>query len=177
MKIRIYLNKFILATVGSFLPCKRHPLGKLGNAIRVHCARQICSKVGKNCLIEKGASFNEGAVLEDDSAVGVDCFIDSGVVIRGHNMMGPEVKIYSRNHYYDAEKHEFLGYTPHCEVVIGEYSWIGTRTLILPGGGVGSHSVIGAGAVVTKKIPSGVLAAGNPCVIKKIIDEEKYAKY
>lgn len=174
MGIRVNLNKFLLATIGSWLPCRRHPFGKFANMLRVHFARQICAKVGKNCLIEKGASFNEGAILEDYSAVGVDCFIDSNVVICGHNMMGPEVQIYTRNHFYSEIEHVFNGYAPQKKVVVGEYSWLGTRVLVLPGVSIGSHSIVGAGAVVTKDIPGGVMAAGNPCVMKKIIDKFFY---
>lgn len=174
MSIRVNVNKFLLATIGSLLPCRRHPFGKISNALRVHFARQICAKVGKGCLIEKGASFNEGAVLEDFSAVGVDCFIDSSVTIKGHNMMGPEVKIYTRNHFYDEKQHCFVDYTSQKEVVVGEHSWIGTRVLVMPGASIGSHSIIGAGTVVSKSIPSGVLAVGNPCVVKKVIDKDFY---
>lgn len=44
--------------------------------------------------------------------------------------------------------------------------------IILPGVTIGDNTIIGAGSVVSKSIPSGVMAAGNPCVVKKIIDEE-----
>lgn len=47
--------------------------------------------------------------------------------------------------------------------------WVTTNVTILPGVTIGSNTIIGAGSVVTKDIPSGVFAAGNPCrVIKKI---------
>lgn len=46
--------------------------------------------------------------------------------------------------------------------------------IILPGVTIVEHTIIGAGSVVTKDIPSGVMAAGNPCVVKKIIDTEFY---
>lgn len=174
MKFRANFNKFLLATLGSWLPCRRHPLGKLGNALRVHCARQICAKVGKGCLIEKGAYFNGGVVLEDYSAVGVNCSVQGDVVIKGHNMMGPDVIIFSQGHYYSEEEHRFRGATPAKQVVIGEYSWVGARVLIMPGVTIGSHSIIGGGSVVTKNVPDGVMAAGNPCVQKKIIDKSYY---
>ena len=156
------------------MPCKHQPFGRIGNALRVHFARQICSKVGKKCLIERGASFNEGAILEDNSVVGINCFIDSSVVIKGHNMMGPEVKVFTKNHLYDETKHCFSKQYEQKKVVIGEYSWIGTRVLIMPGAQIGSHTIIGAGSVVTKKVPNGVMAAGNPCVQKEIIDKKYY---
>lgn len=54
-------------------------------------------------------------------------------------------------------------------VIIGDNVWITANVIIMPGVTIGSNTVIGAGSVVTKDIPSGVFAAGNPCkVIKKI---------
>ena len=54
-------------------------------------------------------------------------------------------------------------------VTIGSDVWIGGGAIILPGVSIGDRSVVGAGSVVTRSIPAGVLAAGNPCrVIRKI---------
>jgi maltose O-acetyltransferase len=54
-------------------------------------------------------------------------------------------------------------------VTIGENVWITSRVIILPGVTIGDNSVIGVGSVVTRDIPSGVYAAGNPAkVIKEI---------
>lgn len=61
-----------------------------------------------------------------------------------------------------------------ARVTIGDNVWIGGNVAILPGVTVGSNVVIGAGSVVTKDIPSGGVAAGNPCrVIRPITAEDK----
>ena len=52
-------------------------------------------------------------------------------------------------------------------VIIEDNVWVGANATILPGVTIGSMSVVAAGAVVTKDVPSGVLVAGNPAVIKK----------
>jgi galactoside O-acetyltransferase len=50
----------------------------------------------------------------------------------------------------------------------------GGNVVVLPGITIGDNAVIGAGSVVTKDIPPGVFAVGNPCrVIREIIDEDK----
>lgn len=56
-------------------------------------------------------------------------------------------------------------------VDIGSDVWLGGAVVILPGARVGSGSVIGAGSVVTRNVPEGVFAAGNPCrVIREIAE-------
>lgn len=71
------------------------------------------------------------------------------------------------------------------EVYIGEDCWIGMNAVILPGVRLGNHTIVGAGAVVTKSFPEGMcVVAGNPAkVIKKLmindegmIESEKYDK-
>ena len=173
-RLRIKLNKILLRVLGTLFPSKRHPCGKLGNTLRCHFARIISPGVGRNCVIEKGAEIQEEVVLYDGSCVGENALISSRTIIKCKNMVGPNVRIYTSNHFYDEGNHKFSG---HCEarpVVIGEHTWIGYGVIILPGVEIGRNTIIGAGAVVTKNVPSGVLAAGNPCVVKKIIDKEIY---
>ena len=59
-------------------------------------------------------------------------------------------------------------------ITVGNNVWIGANVTVLPGVSIGDDAVIGAGSVVTKNIPSGVLAAGNPCrVIRELTEEDK----
>lgn len=55
-------------------------------------------------------------------------------------------------------------------VTIGNHVWITSNVTILPGVTIGDNTIIGAGSVVTHDIPSGVLAAGNPCKVIREID-------
>ena len=59
-------------------------------------------------------------------------------------------------------------------VHIGKNVWIGAGAVILPGVSIGDNSVIGAGSIVTKDIPSNVVAVGNPCrILREINDRDK----
>lgn len=59
-------------------------------------------------------------------------------------------------------------------ITVGDSVWIGANVSVLPGVKIGSNTIIGAGSVVNKDIPDGVIAVGNPCkVIREITDEDK----
>lgn len=57
-------------------------------------------------------------------------------------------------------------------ITLGDNVWLGGDVTILPGVTIGSNTVIGAGSVVTKDIPSGVVAVGNPCKELRPITEK-----
>lgn len=65
-------------------------------------------------------------------------------------------------------------------ITVGDNVWIGANVSVLPGVSIGNNTIIGAGSVVNKDIPEGVIAAGVPCkVIRKITkdDKQKYPMY
>ena len=84
-------------------------------------------------------------------------------------MMGPDCIIYTRNHKIDdvTVPMNTQGNAEEKPVTIGDDVWIGGRVIILPGVKIGSHSVVGAGSVVTKDVPEWSIAAGNPATVKK----------
>ena len=62
-------------------------------------------------------------------------------------------------------------------ILIGDDVWIGGNSVINPGVRIGSNVVIGSGSVVTRDIPSGVIAAGNPCRVIRKIDASEEQKW
>ena len=60
--------------------------------------------------------------------------------------------------------------TCSAPIVIEDDVWIGAQSIVLKGVTIGARSIIGAGSVVTKNIPSDCVAAGNPCkILKKMV--------
>jgi maltose O-acetyltransferase len=114
------------------------------------------------CHIEVGDNtyFNWGAVVLDCARVRVGSFVK----------FGPQVQVYAATHPVDpAVRKSGLEYAR--PVTVGDNVWVGGGTLILPGVEIGDDSVIGAGSVVTKSIPAGVVAVGNPCrVLRRVTD-------
>lgn len=97
--------------------------------------------------------------------------LDANKVKFGDNVfIGPNCGFYTAGHPLDAKtRNEGLEYAKPIE--IGDNVWFGGNVVVLPGVKIGSNSVIGAGSVVTKDIPEGVVAHGNPCRAVKKIDE------
>jgi maltose O-acetyltransferase len=83
-------------------------------------------------------------------------------------MFGPAVQILTPMHPLDAQLRRSREYGKPID--IGSDVWVGGGALILAGVTIGSRSVIGAGSVVTRDIPEGVLAAGNPCRVIRAVD-------
>jgi maltose O-acetyltransferase len=83
------------------------------------------------------------------------------VSIGSYTLFGPAVQIYTATHPTDAQlrRREESG----RPIEIGSDVWVGGGAIILPGVRIGSRAVIGAGSVVTRDVPEGVFAAGNPC--------------
>jgi len=93
------------------------------------------------------------------------------VTIGDYTLFGPAVQILTPMHPFDAELRRREEYGKPIE--IGSDVWVGGGALILPGVRIGSRAVIGAGSVVTRDVPDGVFAAGNPCrVIREIAGGE-----
>ena len=92
------------------------------------------------------------------------------VTIGDHVMMGPECVLLSHNHRFDRLDIPMCqqGFSEEQPIHIGNDVWIGTRAIILPGVTVGAHSVVGAGAVVTKDVPPYAVVGGVPAKILKM---------
>jgi acetyltransferase-like isoleucine patch superfamily enzyme len=97
--------------------------------------------------------------------------LETSITIEDDVMMGSGVHIYINNHKFDRTDIPLIdqGYYPDEAVTLKKGCWVGANSILLPGVTIGENSVIGAGSVVTKSIPDGVVAAGIPAkVLKKI---------
>jgi maltose O-acetyltransferase len=106
---------------------------------------------GSNIFLGKKCFFNFNCVVLDVTTVRVG----------DYTLFGPAVQIYTATHPLEAELRRTQEFAK--PIVIGSDVWVGGAAVILPGVTIGSRSIIGAGSVVTRDIPDGVFAAGNPC--------------
>ena len=182
------MNKIILFLSKIFNYRKARKMNKVGKNVFINAhlktfnasSIQLGSNlhIGKNCTLMcyKVQDKIGKIVLDDDSCIG-DCFrVETGgdVVIGKHNLIASNVSIYSHNHGTNPIKACGFGGQPLSgkDVCIKEECWIGEKVIILPGVTIGEHSIIGAGSIVTKSIPSYSIAVGNPAKIIKKWDFE-----
>ena len=92
-------------------------------------------------------------------AVFLDCH---RITIGDDVQLGPGVHIYTATHPLDAATRT-AGLESAKPVLIHDAVWLGGRTVVCPGVTIGAGTVVGAGSVVVKDLPPGVLAVGNPC--------------
>lgn len=107
---------------------------------------------------------------------GLTCVDDTYITVGDYTKFGPGVTIATAGHPVLPRLRE-KGYQYNLPVAIGRCCWIGAGAVILPGVTIGDNSVIGAGSVVTKDIPSGVVAVGNPCKVIREIGERDREYY
>ena len=113
---------------------------------------------GWNIITGENVYFNFNCVVLDGCSV----------TIGNNTLFGPSVQLYTACHPLNAEERR-SGIEFGKPISIGCDVWVGGGAIVCPGVTIGDRTVIGAGSVVTRDIPSGVVAAGNPCrVIRRL---------
>lgn len=144
---------------------------------RIQLLKELFKKTGERLWIEPPFHCDYGCHISigENFYANYDCIIiDVCDVEIGDNVFfAPRVGVYTAGHPIDAEIRN-TGLEYGKKIKIGNSVWIGGNTVINPGVTIGDNVVIGSGSVVTKDIPSGVVAAGVPCkVIREITQEDK----
>lgn len=152
--------------------------GKIGMSLRASVYRRRMKSCGKSPVIQQYVVISHPDKISIGDGFMVNRFAQiqggGGVTIGNHVMIGPGVFIWSINHGFSDSVRPMSrqGYTAE-PVYIGDNVWIGAGAIVLPGTDIGNNVIVGAGSVVRGKIPSGVLVAGVPAVVKrKILSED-----
>lgn len=147
---RCYLYNYII----SYIPIHSLRIWTLKNLLHVY--------VGKGCFVHLGAFFSGKIYIGDDTVIGRNVTIIGEVKIGSHCSISAETYIVAAGH--DKDSNSFIGI--NREIIIDDYVWTGTRSMILMGVHVYTGGVLGAQSVLTKDIPEYTVYAGTPA--KKI---------
>ena len=140
--------------------------------------KRVFAECGDNCYIELPFRANWGGhhvhfgnnVYVNFNGVFVD---DGHIYVDDNVLIGPNVTLVTAAHPIDPELRRKT-YQFNKDIHIEENVWIGANVVVLPGVTIGKNSIIGAGSIVTRDIPSDVVAFGAPArVHRKITDADR----
>ena len=143
--------------------------------------KEMFAEIGEGCYIEPPLHSNWGGhhvhfgknVYANFNLTLVD---DTHIYVGDYTMLGPNVTLATAGHPIAPELRE-KGYQFNMPIHIGKNCWLGAGVIVLPGVTIGDNTVIGAGSVVTKDIPSNVVAVGNPCRVMREVSERDREYY
>lgn len=142
---------------------------------------EMFAEIGENCYIEPPFHANMGGhhvhfgknIYANYNLTLVD---DTHVYVGDYTMFGPNVTLATAGHPILPELRQ-KGLQYNMPIHIGKNCWIGAGAIILPGITIGENVVVGAGSVVTKDLPSNVVAVGNPCRVLREVNERDKEYY
>lgn len=148
---------------------------------RAEMLKEMFAEIGEDCYIEPPFHANFGGahvhfgknIYANFNLTLVD---DTHIYVGDYTMFGPNVTVASAGHPILPELRR-QGYQYNMPVRIGENCWIGAGVTIVPGITIGDNVVIGAGSVVTKDLPSNVVAVGVPCRVLREVNEQDKKYY
>lgn len=148
---------------------------------RQELMKEMFAEIGEDCYIEPPFHSNWGgahvhfgkAIYCNFNLTMVD---DTHIYVGDYTMFGPNVTVATAGHPILPELRE-KAYQYNAPVHIGKNCWFGAGVIVLPGITIGDNVVIGAGSVVTKDLPSNVIAVGNPCKILRKVSEHDREYY
>ena len=143
--------------------------------------KEMFAELGENCYIEPPLRSNWGGrhvhfgknVYANFNLTLVD---DTHIYVGDYTMIGPNVTLATAGHPLLPALREEV-YQFNLPLRIGRNCWLGAGVIVLPGITIGDNTVVGAGSVVTRDLPSGVVAAGNPCRVLREIGERDRLYY
>jgi maltose O-acetyltransferase len=137
----------------------RELLGECGEG--VHIRPPFHLEYGSRVSIGAGTFFNYDCLMLDVAAVtvGADCQVAS------------RVQFITAPHPIDPEPRR-IGWESAKPIVVGDNVWLSSGVIVCPGVTIGDHTVVGAGAVVTRDLPARVVAMGVPARVVREIGEQ-----
>ncbi|MCP4406026.1 MAG: transferase, partial [bacterium] len=122
------------------------------------------NRIGDNVSIGTLSVVEHHVVIEDEVRIHTQAFIPEYSTLKRKAWIGPNVVLTNAKFPQSPNvKNELSG------PVVEESARIGANSTLLPGVTIGKHALVGAGSVVTKDVPEGVIVAGNPAQVMRTI--------
>jgi maltose O-acetyltransferase len=140
---------------------------------RQRILEELLGSVGADTEIRSPLYVDYGTQIR----IGARCFANYGLValdvaaitIGDDVQIGPDVQLLTPTHPLDPDLRR-AKWEAARPISIGDNVWLGGGVIVLPGVTIGADTVVGAGSVVTRDLPGGVLAVGNPARVVRRLD-------
>lgn len=129
-------------------------------------------KIGKDCRLDKSLFIYPNRVsIGDRCYIGRFSYLDGDIYIGNYTMLASNVAIVGGDHVFSNPDILMIdsGREHWRTTRIGSNCWIGHGAIIINGINIGDNSVVAAGSVVVKDVPSNVIVAGNPARVIKLL--------
>lgn len=158
-----YVWYFLYITVFRFTPEAYRPYALFFPRIRRFLIERSLESCGRDVRVKFNADVSPNVHIGDRSELGQSSYIYGGVTLGADVLMGPGVRLITRNHNIgDTDTPIRCQGESFAPIVIGDDVWIGANVVVLPGVQIGDHAVIAAGAIVTKTVPPWSIVGGVP---------------
>ena len=142
--------------------------------LRRQLLERLLGAVGEDTEIRPPLYVDYGTQIR----IGARCFANFGLValdvaaitVGDDVQIGPNVQLLTPTHPVEAEPRRRKEEAAR-PITIGDNVWLGGGVIVLPGVSIGADTVVGAGAVVTRDLPAGVVAVGNPARVVRTLDD------
>ena len=146
---------------------------KIYRSVRMDTPPYRKFSLGDYSVVESFSCINNAVgdvVIGDHTRIGLHNTVIGPVTIGSHVNLAQGITITALNHNFEDKSQRIDDQGVSTDpVIVGDDIWIGANAVILPGVSIGHHSVVAAGAVVTKDVPPHSLVAGVPAKIIKEI--------
>ena len=150
-----------------------------GTAVRLRCLvlRSFGWRIDRSTYLMSVPKWSGKGPIRGRLTIAPACFINTGchfelsdnIRLEDNIALGHDVLILTSTHHLGAANRR-MGPLTTAPVVVGSGVWIGSRSVILPGVTIGPGSVVAAGSVVVKDVPSNVVVGGTPARILRELD-------
>ena len=147
---------------------------KIYRSVRMDTPPYRRFSLGQHSVVESFCCINIAVgdvIIGDYTRIGLHNTIIGPVTIGNHVNLAQGITVTALNHNFSepGKRIDEQGVSTG-QVVIGDDVWIGANAVVLPNVSIGCHSVVAAGAVVTKDVPDGCVVAGVPAkIIKRLL--------
>lgn len=156
LDLRALLHSFRIVHFYNYAHVQQVRRATIGKGVRL--APNVSLRNGERVVIKESAHIGERVSMWAGDR-------SSRIEIGEHSLIGPGTFMTAAN--YETLPNIVIDSQPkrEADIIVGRDVWIGANSVVLPGVVIGDSTIVGAGSVVTKSLPPGVLAAGVPAKV------------